>query len=215
MATELLYEQPNIHYSFTFMSLFPQSILPQSDTIWYYPNFLSPALAQDYYQQLVQNLDWKQYPIRLFGKTLLQPRLIAWYGDKGTRYTYAQTTLEAPGWTPTLEALQQLLLDKTQHSFNSVLANWYRDGQDSMGWHSDDEKELGPTPCIASISLGAARKMHFRTVQKPHKRASVVLEPGSLLLMQGDSQALWQHQIAKSKRIQDGRINLTFRQILP
>ena len=196
------------------MSLFPQSILPQSDTVWYYPNFLSPKQAQHYYQLLAQNLDWKQYPIRLFGKTMLQPRLIAWYGEQGINYQYAQTLLTASGWTTALKTLQEQLLETTQHSFNSVLANWYRDGQDSMGWHSDDEKELGPTPCIASISLGAARKLHFRTVQKPHERASIVLEPGSLLLMQGDSQELWQHQIPKSKRVQKGRINLTFRQIM-
>jgi alkylated DNA repair dioxygenase AlkB len=196
------------------MSLFPQSVLPQSDTVWYYPNFLSPPLANDYYTKLSKSLDWKQYPIRLFGKTMLQPRLIAWYGDKNIRYKYAQTTLIASGWTMELAALQQQIATKTACTFNSVLANWYRDGQDSMGWHSDNEKELGAAPCIASISLGAARKLHFRTVQKPRQRTSILLEHGSLLLMQGDSQQLWQHQIPKSKRIQDGRINLTFRQII-
>ncbi|MFK7799212.1 MAG: alpha-ketoglutarate-dependent dioxygenase AlkB [Aureispira sp.] len=196
------------------MSLFPQSVLPQSDMVWYYPNFLSAQLASNYYTKLSKSLDWKQYPIRLFGKTMLQPRLIAWYGATNTRYKYAQTTLIASGWTTELAALQQQIAAKTTCTFNSVLANWYRNGQDSMGWHSDDEKELGSTPCIASISLGAARKLHFRTVQKPHQRASILLEHGSLLLMQGNSQQLWQHQIPKSKRVQEGRINLTFRQIL-
>ncbi len=192
----------------------PQSILPDSETVLYYPNFLESDLAASYYKILEQQLAWKQYPIRMFGRTLLQPRLIAWYGDEGITYRYAQTTLTATGWTPELVILQQQLLAQTGQRFNSVLVNWYRDGQDSMGWHSDDEPELGTAPHIASISLGAARKLYFRTVQKPHERASVVLEAGSLLLMQGDSQQRWQHQIAKSRRVQTGRINLTFRQIL-
>lgn len=196
------------------MSLFARSVLPQSDSVWYYPNFLSPQLASNYYTKLSKSLDWKQYPIRLFGKTMLQPRLIAWYGNADLTYKYAQTTLVASGWTSELAALRQQITSETTYTFNSVLANWYRDGQDSMGWHSDNEKELGPAPCIASISLGAVRTLHFRTIQKPHKRASILLEHGSLLIMQGDSQQLWQHQIPKSKRIQDGRINLTFRQIL-
>lgn len=196
------------------MSLFPQSILPKSDAVQYYPNFIAPILAQQYYQTLAETIDWKQYPIRLFGKTMLQPRLIAWYGDPNITYKYAQTTLTASGWTPTLKTLQEQLLESTQLHFNSVLANWYRDGQDSMGWHSDNEKELGEQPAIASISLGAARTLHFRTVEKPHQRASVLLESGSLLLMKGDSQDLWQHQLPKSKKVQAGRINLTFRQIV-
>lgn len=195
------------------MSLFPQSILPKSDAVWYYPSFLEPTVAQHYYTLLAQTLEWKQYPIQLFGKTLLQPRLIAWYGVPNITYTYAQTTLTAAGWTPTLKALQEQLLESTQLNFNSVLANWYRDGQDSMGWHSDNEKELGEQPTIASISLGAARTLHFRTIQKPHQRTSVLLESGSLLVMKGDSQTLWQHQLPKSKKVQAGRINLTFRQI--
>jgi alkylated DNA repair dioxygenase AlkB len=191
----------------------PILVLPDSDAVLYYPDFLAANPAAQYYEQLKNTLNWQQYPIQLFGKTFLQPRLIAWYGDAGTSYRYAQTTLTAEGWTPTLAHLNDLLFEKTGQRFNSVLVNWYRDGQDSMGWHSDNEPELGQAPCIASVSLGAARKFHFRTVQKPHQRANIVLESGSLLLMQGDSQARWQHQIAKSKRVQMGRINLTFRQI--
>ncbi|WMX13900.1 alpha-ketoglutarate-dependent dioxygenase AlkB [Aureispira sp. CCB-E] len=191
------------------------SILSQSDNILYYNNFLSTVEAQVLYQKLLHNLDWQQYPIRMFGKTIWQPRLIAWYGDKGIQYTYSQTTLTAEGWDNDLKQLREKLQHELQLNFNSVLANLYRDGQDSMGWHSDDEKELGTQPTIASISLGTARKFQLRQKEDHKIKTTVLLEPGSLLLMQGDSQHKWQHQIAKTKRITTPRINLTFRKIQP
>lgn len=191
------------------------SILSQSDNILYYNNFLSTVEAQVLYQKLLHNLDWQQYPIRMFGKTIWQPRLIAWYGDKDVQYTYSQTTLTAEGWDNDLKQLREKLQHELQLNFNSVLANLYRDGQDSMGWHSDDEKELGTQPTIASISLGTARKFQLRPKEDHKIKTTVLLEPGSLLLMQGDSQHKWQHQIAKTKRITTPRINLTFRKIQP
>lgn len=192
----------------------PIFILPHSNDVQYYPNFLPLAQAQTAYKQLCTGLDWKQYPIRMFGKTLLQPRLIAWYGDTEVAYRYAQTHLLAKGWTPLLEQWRNQLQHFLQTPLNCVLANYYRDGQDSMGWHSDNEPELGQQPTIASISLGAIRRLQFRHYKDRTQKAYVDLEPGSLLLMAGKSQHEWQHQIAKTKRVNNGRINLTYRYIL-
>lgn len=191
----------------------PIAVLPQSQAILYYPEFIPLAQAQTAYNTLVQTLDWAQYPIQMFGKTLLQPRLIAWYGDKGVQYQYSQTKLRAAGWPPLLGQWRQALQAFTGTSFNAVLANYYRDGQDSMGWHSDDEPELGDQPTIAALSFGAVRRLQFRHRQDRQRKAYIDLEPGSLLLMQGNSQQEWQHQIAKTKRVQAGRINLTYRHI--
>ncbi len=191
----------------------PIAVLPDSEAVLYYPNFIPTPAATEAYQTLEETLAWAQYPIRMFGKTLLQPRLIAWYGDQGVHYKYAQTELLAEGWTPLLETWRDQLDAFAKASFNCVLANYYRDGQDSMGWHSDDEPELGPQPTIASISLGATRRLQFRHRQDRQHKAHIDLASGSLLLMRGNSQADWQHQIAKTKRVQSGRINLTYRYI--
>jgi alkylated DNA repair dioxygenase AlkB len=187
------------------------SILDNNTNVLYYNNFLLKVEADQLYQQLLTDLDWKQYPIRMFGKTILQPRLIAWYGDQDTQYTYSQTTLIAKGWNDYLKQIQEELKHRFQLNFNSVLANLYRDGQDSMGWHSDNEKELGVQPIIASISLGAIRTLQFREKGNHKAKVSIALESGSLLLMQGDTQDVWQHQIAKTKKVKTPRINLTFR----
>ncbi|CAA6807762.1 MAG: Alpha-ketoglutarate-dependent dioxygenase AlkB [uncultured Aureispira sp.] len=191
------------------------SILRNNRDLLYYNNFLLDTEANQFYQNLLADLNWQQYPIRMFGKTMLQPRLIAWHGDQGIQYTYSQTTLIAEGWDDNLKQIQKKLRQNFQLNFNSVLANLYRDGQDSMGWHSDNEKELGKQPIIASISLGVARTLQFRHKDNHKIKTSIVLEPGSLLLMQGNTQEDWQHQIAKTKKVTTPRINLTFRIIHP
>lgn len=187
------------------------SILPNKEEVLYYNNFLLNTEAEKLYQNLRTDLDWQQYPIQMFGKTMWQPRLVAWYGDEGIQYTYSQTTLVAKGWNDHLKYIQEQLQDYLGFNFNSVLANLYRDGQDSMGWHSDDEKELGPHPIIASISLGAPRTFQLRKKDDHKIKSSILLESGSLLLMQGNCQKNWQHQIAKTKKVKTPRINLTFR----
>lgn len=192
-------------------SIAPIAVLPDSQAVLYYPNFIPNLAAEEAYSTLLEQLAWAQYPIRMFGKTLLQPRLIAWYGDAGIRYKYAQTELLAEGWGPLLEQWRQQLEAFASTSFNCVLANYYRNGQDSMGWHSDDEPELGHHPTIASISLGATRRLQFRHRQNRQHKAHIDLAAGSLLVMHGNSQSDWQHQIAKTKRVQQGRINLTYR----
>ena len=190
-------------------------IIQDKGTVIYSNNFLLKDVALDLYNKIRKNTEWAQYPITMFGKTVLQPRLIAWHGTKGTTYSYSNTTLIAEGWTAELLFIKRKLKEAFDLDFNSVLLNLYRDGQDSMGWHSDDEKELGQQPSIASVSLGCARTIQFRQRQDHSKKASVLLESGSLLLMQGDTQKHWQHQIAKSKKINSPRINLTFRIIHP
>jgi alkylated DNA repair dioxygenase AlkB len=187
------------------------SIFGNNRAVLYYNNFLLKTEADHLYQKLLADLNWQQYPIRMFGKTMLQPRLIAWYGDPNTQYSYSQTTLVAEGWPDDLKQIQEALMHRFQLNFNAVLANLYRDGQDSMGWHSDNEKELGAQPVIASISLGTPRTLQFRQKGNHKTKASIVLEPGSLLVMRGTTQEDWQHQIAKTKKVNTPRINLTFR----
>lgn len=189
-------------------------IIQEQGKVDYYPNFLSTEIAEILYQQLLNGSNWKQYPIKMFGKTMLQPRLIAWYGDPNTAYTYSQTKLVASGWTPPLKRLYEEMSQQLGLNFNSVLMNLYRNGQDSMGWHSDDEASLGEQPVIASISLGTIRSIQFRLKANHQQKTKLALASGSLLLMQGDTQEFWQHQIAKTKRVDQARINLTFRTIV-
>jgi alkylated DNA repair dioxygenase AlkB len=184
------------------------------DSISYKEHFLKEATATRYFEALMKEIHWEQYPITIFGKTYLQPRLIGWYGDEGIAYRYSNTELIAEGWTPTLMKIKSKIELDIGHTFNSVLVNLYRDGQDSMGWHSDDEKELGDDPIIASVSLGAVRKLQFRKKADKREKMALDLGTGSLLVMKGQTQTIWQHQIAKTKKCLTPRINLTFRQII-
>lgn len=179
-------------------------------TVRLHPRWLSASQSEQYITTLIDELNWQQRPITLFGKTHQIPRLESWYGDPQAVYRYSKTTYYPHPWHPVLLSLRQRLAQFCQAEFNSVLANYYRDGQDSMGWHSDDEPELGDRPVIASVSLGAPRAFHFRHKQtrSTHK---VELTSGSLLVMSGDTQRNWQHAIHKSRRPLKPRVNLTFR----
>lgn len=190
------------------------SIINDYGNVHYYRDFLSSEKSDFLFHHFQSTIDWQQHPITLFGKTFLQPRLIAWYGDEGISYRYSQTTLTATGWTAELLAIQKMLKEDFQLDFNAVLMNLYRDGQDSMGWHSDDETSLGRQPTIASISLGTPRTMQFRQTKDHKKKTNCLLESGSLLLMEDETQHYWQHQIPKRKKITTPRINLTFRKIM-
>lgn len=187
--------------------------LPLTDgMVRWCPQFISPQQAASLFDQLRTALCWRQQSIRLRGQTLPQPRLSAWYGDPDAYYRYSGLKLEPLSWEPVLSELRQRLRNAVGHDFNSVLANLYRDGHDSMGWHSDDEPELGPQPVIASLSLGATRRFQLR-----HKRNGtrywLDLGDGSLLVMAGTLQRHWRHCIAKTRRPVGARINLTFRLI--
>lgn len=179
----------------------------------YYPGFLAAEDAAACYQCLKTKLQWRQEKIRMFGREILQPRLQAWYGDSEAQYRYSGLSMQPKPWTPELAQLRQQLEAFTGRPFNSVLANLYRDGQDYMGWHADDEKELGAEPVIASISLGASRSFRFKHRQHQGCSKTLQLHEGDLLLMQGRCQQHWLHCLPKRLRVKTARINLTFRYI--
>ena len=181
-------------------------------SIQYYPNFLNYGDSLTFLDNLYKELDWQQESLFIYGKKVKIPRLQAWYGDDQMDYTYTNLTLSAKPWTPLLYTLKQRVESFCQLTFNSVLANCYRDQQDSVSWHSDDEPELGYNPIIASLSFGAKRTFHLKH-KVTGERFNLPLQSGSLLLMSGNTQTHWQHMLSKSKRIMPMRINLTFRQI--
>ena len=186
--------------------------LPQAD-LRFDPAFLPPAEATALLTQLIAEVAWEQRAIRIFGQQIPQPRLTAWYGDPAARYTYSGLTWEPRPWTPPLQALRQRVEAATGTRFNSVLLNYYRHGQDSMGWHADDEPELGPAPAIASLSLGATRRFRLRPCRTgpAHAPFGLDLPGGSLLLMRGPTQRHWQHALPKTARPVGPRLNLPFR----
>jgi alkylated DNA repair dioxygenase AlkB len=185
----------------------------------YFAEFCAPAMADELFHLLKTETPWRQEQIQIAGLARQQPRLSAWYGDTEASYTYSGLHLRPLAWSETLlrvkheiELCNPSLLPL---SFNSVLLNYYRDQHDSMGWHSDDEPELGPQPVIASLSLGCNRV--FALKHKHHKglQYKIPLAHGSLLIMAGDTQKHWLHAIAKEKETCEPRINLTFRTIFP
>lgn len=186
-------------------------VLPmqQGNTVLY-SRFLLTHEADKYFQQLRGSLAWRQDHIKLYGREVKIPRLQAWYGDAEASYQYSGLLMQPLPWTPPLSALKNRCEQQTQTQFNSVLANLYRDGQDSMGWHSDDEPELGSQPVIASLSLGQSRNFDFRHKHTGEK-IRIPLHHGDLLVMSGSTQQYWQHGISKTRKVLSERINLTFR----
>lgn len=187
--------------------------LPEA-SVHYYPSWLSGAEATDFQRALETELPWAQDTIKLFGKAVKIPRLQSWHGDPACAYTYSGLTMTPKPWTASLTQLKLRCEATLNHSFNSVLANWYRHGQDSMSLHADDEPELGPNPTIASVTLGEPRPFVFKH-KETGKRYTQVLEHGSLLVMAGATQSHYVHGIAKTQKPIDGRINLTFRFLYP
>ncbi len=178
----------------------------------YWPAWLEHRAATQYFNELESELAWQQRPIILFGRQVLQPRLTAFYGDAGIAYRYSGKTLRAEGWPAPLASVRDALETVLDERFNSVLCNLYRGGDDGMGWHADNESELGNNPVIASVSLGSPRRFRL----KPRSGAGrLVIEPahGSLIVMAGDLQHHWLHEVPKTRRPVGPRINLTFRRI--
>lgn len=180
--------------------------------ILYWPALFSGEESEQLLQQLVDALTWEQRQLRVFDKLHRTPRLVAWCADPGVSYTYSGDTAPRQEWPPQLQYIKQRVEATTHCHFNGALLNLYRDGDDSMGWHSDDEISLGSEPVIASLSLGAARTFQFRP-KPPLKgeRVDILLEPGSLLLMRGTTQQYWQHCLPRRKRVNTPRLNITFR----
>ena len=185
---------------------------PDADLI-FYPNFYSEAEAAELYQQLLQQTEWQQEHIKMFGKEVLVPRLVAWYGEEGAVYMYSGVRHVPLPFTTLLLKIRQKIEKTLQKQFNAVLLNRYRTGSDSMGWHSDNEPELGPEPVIASLSLGATRSFQLRHRQHKDQKIKLELNSGSLLIMAGQTQHFWQHQLPKTSKPVGERINLTFRKI--
>jgi alkylated DNA repair dioxygenase AlkB len=183
-------------------------------TLMYWPHFFPKELSDSYFETLKTEINWQHDDITIFGKTYKQPRLTALYGKSNQPYRYSNIVMHPEPLTPTLKTIQQHVEDITDHEFNTVLINLYRDGNDSNGWHADNEKELGLRPVIASVSFGEARPFHFKHRTIKTQRHKLMLEHGSLLLMQGEMQQHWLHQIAKTKKRIEPRINLTFRSII-
>jgi len=186
--------------------------LPDSEII-YYPNFLNTTYASEVFKTLLKQTAWQQDDIKIFGKIYKQPRLTALYGDEGQSYSYSNITMYPEPMTPLLKEIKSKIELVTQTVFNTVLLNLYRDGNDSNGWHSDNEKELGKNPVIASVSLGAKRSFKLKHRGDKKLNYKIFLNHGSLLLMQGETQHHWLHELPKSKKITEPRINLTFRVI--
>ncbi len=174
-----------------------------------------PKPADDLLHEFVGNTPWRHEAVTIYGKKFMQPRLIAWYGDAGQNYSYSGIALEPLPWTRTLREVRERVQVLSDEEFNSVLLNYYRDHRDSMGFHSDDERELGPTPTIASVSLGATRTLVLKHKTKPElKPVRLDLPSGSLLVMKGTTQTFWKHGIEKKTKPCGPRVNLTFRRIL-
>lgn len=187
--------------------------LPLEDaTVRYYPQWLTPKHATSLFKHFLEHLNWQQPSIHLYGKEHLIPRLQAWYGEPDTVYEYSKIKNIPLPWESRLLKLKEACEGICKVQFNSVLANYYRHGQDSMGMHADDEPALGEQPVIASVSLGQARKFSFKHKQSGESYR-LQLESGSLLIMSGDTQKNWFHGLNKSRTQTGPRLNFTFRWI--
>ena len=190
-----------------------KNLLPFDGEVFLYENFLTEKSAFEWYKLLDKNIAWKQEGMKMYGKYLDFPRLTAWYGDDGKLYKYSGLVNHPLPFTKELLEIKQAVEHKTGELFNAALLNLYRSGNDSMGWHSDDEKELGINPILASLSFGANRKFQFKHKISKEKR-NIFLPNNSLLMMQGTTQHFWQHQIPKTAQQLKPRINITFRKIV-
>ena len=179
------------------------------------PAWLGGDAGHALFAALLAELPWTTHRVVLFGRAIDSPRLSCWIGDPGVAYRYSGVHHEPVPWPVMLQPVRERLQRETGHAFNSVLANLYRDGRDSMGWHSDDEPELGARPLIASLSLGATRRFVLRQRRDPAHKREFLLGHGSLLLMGGDTQADWCHALPRTAKPVGPRINLTFRKVEP
>lgn len=182
--------------------------------VQYYPNFFNTSQADQYFQSLLSSIQWQQDSIKVYGKSHLQPRLTAFYANNSNAYSYSNIKMTPHPFNSDLQKIKHRIEMNTQVNFTSCLANLYRNGKDSNGWHADDEKELGENPIIASVSFGEARRFKFKHKFKPDQKVTLNLEHGSLLLMKGSTQKNWLHQIPKTQVQIGRRINLTFRIIV-
>jgi len=183
------------------------------DLMEYHPAVFSTRESYGYLRTFVNTVPWQQTTISMYGKLLATPRLTAWFGDAGNDYSFSGTKFDPLPWTDELLQIKKTVEEITTTAFNTVLLNYYRDANDSVAWHSDDEYELRKQPVIASVSFGQVRRFDVRHKTDRGQKYSIDLENGSVLLMKGDMQQHWEHRIAKSTRPLGERVNLTFRVI--
>jgi alkylated DNA repair dioxygenase AlkB len=187
--------------------------LPDAEVI-FHPSFFAAAEADRLLGELRATTEWRQDSMRMFGQLKPLPRLTAWYGDPGTRYVYSGIVNEAMPWTEALAEIKEAVGSSCGVAFNGVLLNRYRTGRDSMGWHADDEPEFGDRPVIASVSFGGPRSFQLKHKTQKEWKATVELTHGSLLVMRGETQINWLHQVPKTAKPVEERINLTFRRVV-
>ena len=178
-----------------------------------WPAAFGPEEASRLFDALRTGIRWRQEEVTIFGQRRLVPRLVAWHGDPGASYRYSGTEHHPEPWTPALERVRAKVRELSGVEFNAVLLNLYRDGRDGMGWHADDEPELGRDPVIASVSLGAPRRFCLRHRRRKDLKLDLELPHGSLLVMAGPMQHHWVHALPKTRRPVGERINLTFRRV--
>lgn len=195
-----------------FNSEIESNLLPFDGEVNYYGSIMPIEKAQNYYEKLLQHINWENDKAIIFGKLIITKRKVAWYGDQPFSYTYSKTTKSALPWNEELLELKEMVEQKTGETFNSCLLNLYHSGEEGMAWHSDGEKDLKKNGAIGSLSFGAERKFLFKH-KVTKQNVSVQLEKGSLLVMKGETQTNWLHRLPPTKKVKTPRINLTFRTI--
>ena len=198
------------------MELFPadpeQNILPRDGEVLYFGSVFPAGKAASLQSKLLEEIPWKADEVVMFGKRIVTARKVAWYADGGISYRYSGTEKVGLEWTPTLLEIKGAVESLTGSSYNSCLLNLYQSGSEGMGWHSDDEKSLEERASIASVSFGAERKFSFKH-KETKETLGLMLSDGSLLEMKGRTQEAWWHQLPKTKKVDDVRVNLTFRRM--
>jgi alkylated DNA repair dioxygenase AlkB len=189
------------------------NLLPYEGTVHYYGPIMSPQLADEFYDALLQNIQWKNDEAMIYGKKIITKRKVAWYADQPFSYTYSKITKTAEPWIPILNELKMLVEKESGETYNSCLLNLYHDGNEGMAWHSDGEKDLKKYGAIGSLSFGAERKFSFKH-KKTNELISKILQHGSLLVMKDATQSNWLHRLPPTKITCAPRINLTFRTIV-
>ena len=191
-----------------------KNLLPFGGEVLLFQNFFSKKECDKYLNHLVNEIKWKQEPIKIFGKEVMQPRLTAFYGDTDRAYSYSGITMQPHEWTNELLEIKTEIETIAQTKFTSALLNLYRNEKDNMGWHRDNEKVLGANPVIGSVSFGSSRVFQLRNYKDKTIIKSIELNNGSFLLMRGETQHNWQHQLRKTNKPAGIRINITFRVVL-
>jgi len=190
----------------------PRELLPYDGSAILHNEVWALDESHEFLVDLLEHVEWVQPMLQMFGRPVLQPRLTAWFGESGRRYTYSGVAFDPKPWTTSLRAIKAVCEERASARFNSVLVNLYRSGDDSVAWHADDEPELGTNPTIASVSFGATRRFDLKH-RETGETVKTDLRSGSLLVMSGACQHKWLHQVAKTKKASDPRVNLTFRSI--